>query len=251
MKTVAQLEAEERRQIEAPLLDKIEIMQGLLISLGHDLRAPLVTVKTFLGYLQQDIANGDKEGIVKDVEFMNSATKKATRMLEYVLEYSRVGRVIGESVHFTFREISEEAYIATAGMISIKEINFKVIGKSEVNFFADRHRLAQIWQNLIDNAAKYMGDQTEPYIEVGVVEKVEDGKIFFVRDNGIGIDPAHRDRVFSLFSQLNPEAHGSGFGLALVRRIVEFYGGKIWLESEGLGKGTCFYFTLPDALKKV
>ena len=72
-----------------------------------------------------------------------------------------------------------------------------------------------------------------------------------MRDNGIGIDTRYREKVFGLFEKLDPKAEGTGIGLALVKRIVEMYKGRIWLESDGIGKGVCFYFTLPEAVKSI
>ena len=101
----------------------------------------------------------------------------------------------------------------------------------------------EVLQNLLDNAAKFMGDQSNPCIEIGQVGE-EDGKpIFFVRDNGIGIAPEHHERVFGLFNQLDPKMEGTGVGLALVKRIVKFHGGRVWVESEA-GMGSTFYLTL-------
>jgi signal transduction histidine kinase len=112
--------------------------------------------------------------------------------------------------------------------------------------YGDRPRLLEVWQNLIDNAAKFMGDQPDPQIEIGRVGNAEDGSpIFFVRDNGIGIDPKFKDRIFGLFDKLDPRSEGTGIGLALIKRIIEFHGGRIWIESEP-GKGSTFYFTLPS-----
>jgi signal transduction histidine kinase len=114
------------------------------------------------------------------------------------------------------------------------------------HIYGDRARLLEVWQNLIDNAAKFMGDQPNPQIEIGQEGRAEDGSpIFFVRDNGIGIDPKFKDRIFGLFDKLDPRTDGTGIGLALVKRIVESHGGRIWLESE-LGKGATFYFTIPQ-----
>jgi signal transduction histidine kinase len=75
--------------------------------------------------------------------------------------------------------------------------------------------------------------------------------VFFVRDNGSGIDPRYHEKVFGLFEKLDPRAGGTGMGLALVKRIVELYGGRIWVESKGTGQGACFYFTLPAAVESV
>jgi signal transduction histidine kinase len=115
--------------------------------------------------------------------------------------------------------------------------------------FGDRQRLLEVLQNLIDNAAKFMGSQPEPRIEVGQRGE-EDGKlIFYVRDNGIGILPEHYDRVFGLFNKLDSNSEGTGVGLALVKRIVEVHSGRIWVESEA-GMGTTFYFSLPGSVEK-
>jgi signal transduction histidine kinase len=110
--------------------------------------------------------------------------------------------------------------------------------------YGDRPRLFEVLQNLVDNAAKFMGDQRNPLIEIGQEGSTEDGNpILFVRDNGIGIDPNFKDRIFGLFDKLDPHTEGTGIGLALAKRIIEFHGGRIWVESEP-GKGATFYFTL-------
>ncbi|MFT3895051.1 MAG: ATP-binding protein [Anaerolineales bacterium] len=112
------------------------------------------------------------------------------------------------------------------------------------NLYGDRIRLREVFENLIDNAAKYMGDQPAPAIEIGAKE--QDGECaFYVKDNGIGIDPAYQTRIFSLFEKLNPRSDGTGIGLTLVKRIIETHGGRIWVQSEGDGKGTVFWFTVP------
>ena len=108
----------------------------------------------------------------------------------------------------------------------------------------DRARFVAVLQNLLDNAAKFIGSQPEPRIEVGV-RGSESERVFFVRDNGIGIDPRHHQKVFGLFDKLDPRSEGTGVGLAIVQRILEVHGGRIWLESEGAGKGSSFCFTLP------
>ena len=104
----------------------------------------------------------------------------------------------------------------------------------------------EVLQNLLDNAAKFMGDQKEPRIEIGQCgEDAEHGMpILYVKDNGIGIPSEHHDRIFGLFNKLDPNAEGTGIGLAIVRRIIEVHGGRIWAQSE-VGMGSTFYFTLP------
>jgi signal transduction histidine kinase len=101
----------------------------------------------------------------------------------------------------------------------------------------------EVFQNLVDNAVKFMGDQPAPRVEIGVEPKGED-TVFYVRDNGIGVDPRHQSKLFDLFEKLDPGTEGTGIGLALVQRIVEVHGGKIRVESAGPGQGTTFHFTL-------
>jgi len=108
----------------------------------------------------------------------------------------------------------------------------------------DRTRITQVLQNLIDNAVKFMGEQPQPLIWIGQ-RTIDDQLAFFVRDNGMGIQLEYQDRIFGLFDKLDSTADGTGLGLALVKRIIEAHGGKIWVNSDGAGKGATFYFTLP------
>ncbi len=108
--------------------------------------------------------------------------------------------------------------------------------------------MLEVLQNLLDNACKFMGDQPDPKIDIGMRGYTANGEpIIFVRDNGIGIDPRFHDRIFGLFNKLDVHTNGTGVGLALAKRIIEEHGGKIWVESLGKGTGTTFYFSLPDS----
>lgn len=109
--------------------------------------------------------------------------------------------------------------------------------------FGDRVRLTEVFQNLLENAIKFMGNHPEPTVKIGV--RTTQGEVVcFVQDNGIGIAPSYHNRVFDLFDQLTPDNQGSGIGLTLAKRIVDVHGGRIWVESEGEGKGSTFFFTL-------
>jgi len=108
---------------------------------------------------------------------------------------------------------------------------------------ADRRRLLEVLQNLLENAAKFTGAQEHPKVEFGMRQD-GDERVFFVRDNGQGIEPRFLERVFGLFEKLDPGGEGTGVGLALVRRIIEAHGGRVWAESAGLGRGATFCFTL-------
>jgi PAS domain S-box-containing protein len=237
----------DRKRREEELQRKNAEMERFTYMISHDLKSPLVTVRTFLGYLDQDLAQGRADRVAKDMGFIRDATGKMGRLLEDLLEVSRVGRVVNPPVKVSFADLAQEALAAVAGAIATRGVAVQVEA-APVTLCGDRPRLEEIWQNLVENAVKYMGDQAEPRIEMGV-EGRGPGAVFFVRDNGMGIDPRFQAKVFDLFEKLDPTSEGTGLGLALVKRIVEFYEGRLWLESDGCGQGTCFRFTLPLALK--
>ncbi|MBL0226547.1 MAG: PAS domain S-box protein [Geobacteraceae bacterium] len=239
----------ERKRVEIELQHKTAEMEQFTYSVTHDLRSPLVTFQTFLGYLCQDLAGDDDERVSKDIEFIRTAADRMQNLLEELLEYSRAGRMESSHDQAGFRELVAEAMEAVAGQSLRGRVNVQS-ADSDLKLCGDRRRLLQIWQNLLDNAHKYMGDQPSPRIDIGFERDGEDVR-FFVRDNGVGIKPENREKVFDLFVRLETSGGGVGMGLAMVRRIVEKYGGRIWVESAGEGQGSCFRFTLPGALNTV
>ena len=230
------------------LQSKNSELERFLYTSSHDLKSPVVTVRTFLGYLEQDMATGDADLIAKDMQFIQTATGKMVQELDDLMEFARVGRVVGVPVDVTFRALVDDALGAVAGRIAKRGVTLQV-NDCELVLHGDKARLAEVFQNLIDNACKFMGDQKEPRIEIGFAENNGE-TAFFVRDNGIGIDPRFQSKIFNLFEKVDPKVEGTGMGLALVKRIVELSAGRIWVESPGLGQGACFYFTLPGAMPK-
>jgi PAS domain S-box-containing protein len=240
-------EVTERNRIERELRAKNTELERFAYTVSHDLKSPLVTVRTFAGYLHEDLAAGDTAKITADLGYITHAADRMGRLLDELLKLSRVGQTRDLPVRTSYREIAEEALRLTAGAVSRARAQVD-LDEQDVPLYGDRTRLIEIWQNLIDNAAKFMGPQPAPRIRMG--SRTAEGETeFFVQDNGVGIDPRHGERVFGLFDKLDPASGGTGIGLALVRRIVELYGGRIRVESEGQGLGSCFAFTLPDAAR--
>jgi signal transduction histidine kinase len=118
-----------------------------------------------------------------------------------------------------------------------------IVANNMPSIHVDRMRIVEVMINLIENSIKYIGKPAHPEVEIGYRADAEE-PTFFVRDNGIGIDPYQQAKVFGLFYKVNKSSEGTGAGLAIVKRIIEVHGGHIWIESE-LGKGTTFCFTLP------
>lgn len=223
-------------------------MERFNYTVSHDLKTPLVTIETFLGFLQADLKNQDAPAIDKDIGYIRSATGRMAELLDSLLRIAKVGHISDTPEKMTFNELLADVMTLVAGNVSTDDIHID-LSDNDLLLFGDRVRLIEIWQNLIDNAIKYRGEQSQTIIEVGL-EQQNGETVFFVRDNGMGIDPNYREKIFGMFDQLDKNSSGSGLGLALVKRVVEIYGGHIWVESQGPGTGSCFYFTLPDALSE-
>jgi PAS domain S-box-containing protein len=238
-----QAELAARKNLIAELESKNAELERFTYTVSHDLKSPLFTIRGFLGYLEKDAYSGNFERMKSDMQRITDATDRMMRLLNELLELSRIGRLRNESTYIPFDELAREALELVQGRIM--DAGIKVSIKPDLPaVYGDRQRLVEVLQNLVDNAAKFMGDQKKPRIEIGQ-DGEEDGKpIFHVRDNGIGISPEHYERVFGLFNKLDVKTDGTGIGLALVKRIVEVHGGRIWVESEA-GKGSTFLFTLP------
>jgi len=236
----------ERKQAQLSLEQKNQELEQLAYSVSHDLKSPLITVKTYAGMLRQDLQNGDQPQINQDLNYIDKAADKIQQLLDALLQYSRIGTVDTQAQTLSADQAVEDCLAALAGILQKHDVK---VSNSELNQQLHGNPLyfAQVWQNLIENSVKYSGDQPHPLIEIGAMQQGQD-VVFYVRDNGIGIAPEHNDRIFNLFSQLNQGSEGSGLGLALVKKIISIYQGRIWVESAGEGQGSCFMFTLPGAL---
>ncbi|HEY3474860.1 MAG TPA: ATP-binding protein [Anaerolineales bacterium] len=238
----------ERASLSASLEALSAELERFLYTAFHDLRSPLVTIKGFLGLLAEDIRANRSDQIQRDIERIGAAADKMDELLSGLLELSRIGRVIHPSEEVDLGQLSREALQALDERLRSKNITVRVAPDLPV-VYGDRLRLREVLENLIDNASKHMGDQPDPVIEIGVREQ-EREPVIFVRDNGPGIEPRYHNRIFNLFEKLDPSVEGPGIGLALVKRIVELHGGRVWVESEGERQGATFCFTIPDSRRK-
>lgn len=209
---------------------------------SHDLFEPLRMVTSYLQLLAKNY-EGTLDASAK--EFIGFALDGAQRMqalIHALLEYSRL-ETRGRSFELVDCEFVLETVMANL-KVAFEENKATITHGPLPKVVADKVQLTQVFQNLIGNAVKFHG-ASPPRIEVGAEQRGQEW-IFSVRDNGIGIDPKNVGRIFVIFQRLHTrrEYPGTGIGLALVKKIVERHGGRIWVESE-LGKGSTFYFSLP------
>ncbi len=234
----------ERAAVIRELEEKNAELERFTYTVSHDLKSPLVTIRGFVGLLEQDVERGERERMTKDIERIKAATGTMSRLLDDLLELSRVGHLVNPAEEIDMSELAREAVDQVAGRIA--EHGGRIEIEPELpRVVGDRTRLLEVLQNLIDNAIKFSADRPDPRIEIGQ-RRDGDERVIFVRDNGIGVDARYHDKIFELFQRLDLGIDGTGIGLTLVKRIVDVYGGRVWVESEGAGHGSTFCFTLKD-----
>jgi signal transduction histidine kinase len=234
---------EQLRAERADLAAKNAELERFTYTVSHDLKGPLVTVRGFAGLAATDLAAGDPGRARQDLGRIVAAADKMHRILEDLLELSRIGRVVHPPEDVALGEHAREAVELVKAQPGRGDFAVDVAADLPV-VRADRRRLLEALQNLVENAAKFTAGERDPRVTIGSRQDGPD-TVFFVKDNGRGIEPRFLEKVFELFEKLDPAVEGTGVGLALVRRIVEAHGGRTWAESEGPGRGATFCFTLP------
>lgn len=215
-------------------------------TVSHELRNPLITIQGFAGLIQEEVIGGkNPDELINSVHRINVAVDTLDALLTDLLKLSRAGKSINTPEPIGFGTIVDEVaaqfahQLAEYGIRLETDPDFPVVN-------VDHARIREALVNLIENAIKYRGNRQDSFIRIGITTK-DDVPVFFVEDNGIGIDSRYLERIFNLFEKLDGTSEGTGVGLAIVKRIIEVHGGKIWAESAGVGKGTTFLFTLPGA----
>jgi signal transduction histidine kinase len=233
----------EREQLMAELEARHAEMERFTYAVSHDLKSPLLTIQGFLALLEQDVVGGDLERMRTDMHYIQVATATMQRLLDELLELSRLGYVANLLTEVPLSELAREAVTLVGGQLVARGVQVHIMPQLPV-VRGDRPRLLAVLQNLVDNAIKFMGAQPAPRIEIGTRQEGEQ-TICYVQDNGVGIEPRYHEKIFGLFERLDTTSGGTGMGLALVKRILEGHGGRIWVESAGQGHGSTFCFTLP------
>ncbi|MCX6360237.1 MAG: ATP-binding protein [Armatimonadetes bacterium] len=237
--------AEALRASEAKLRIRNAELQRIAYTISHDLKSPLVTVLTFVGFVRDDIANGNEERVRQDLDFISQGATRMSALLDALLHFTRVGALAPGAEPVSYAALIAEVVGALAGRIHDSGVDIRV-APADFTLYGDRVRLGEIWQNLIENSIKYMGERPDPTVWIEVEGSGPEAR-FSVRDNGIGVEPKLQQKVFDLFQKLDPATEGTGVGLAVVKRLVESYGGSAAFASQGAGLGAEVAFTLPLA----
>jgi two-component system, sensor histidine kinase and response regulator len=214
-------------------------------SVAHDLRAPLRAVAGIAGVLEEDFADGLGAPGRRLVQGIRTGCERMARLIEDLLAFARIGRQALETQPVLMNEVVSEVLLELRPTYEGRDIRFSVgeLGIAQ----ADPALLRQVLVNLISNAIKFTRKTARAAVEVGSSPNPAPGEgTYFVRDNGAGFDKRHAEKLFAAFQRLHrqEEFEGTGVGLAVVQRIVQQHGGRVWAEGVVNG-GATFYFTLP------
>ncbi len=205
---------------------------------SHDLKSPLRSIDTLINWFKEDNAAILDEKNNKALDLILSNVEKMDLLIAGILDYSSI-----DKLETTDRTIDLNILVEDLIKIIPNPHNVVVTFKNKMpTVFANDFRLKQLFQNLIQNAIKY-NDKEKGFVEIGSIENEHENE-FYIKDNGIGIKERYQDKIFNIFSKLENKDQSSGIGLSIVKKIVDLYGGKIWLESQE-NIGTTFYFNIP------
>jgi PAS domain S-box-containing protein len=226
----------------AELERKNEELQMFAHVASHDLREPLRMISSYVQLLAERYRGRLGSDADDFIHYAVDGVHRMEKLLDALLDYARVG-----SRARPFEEVDTGAVLEDVKrnlILAIENSAAVVEAEAMPRVRADPTQVAQLLQNLIANALKFRGEK-RPHVELSATLDGEHWR-FCVRDNGIGIDPKHRERIFGIFERLHTSSEypGTGIGLSICKRIVERHGGRIWVESEP-GQGAHFYFTLP------
>ena len=256
--------AEQLSVLNTDLVRSNDELDAFAYVAGHDLKEPLRGIHKHAHQLRQDAEASHASGAQSRarLDAMLRLTVRMDGLLDALLHFSRVGRLSLEREEVRLDELLADAVDSLGARLEDGRVEMRV-PRSMPAVRCDRVRTREIFANLIANAAKY-NEKSERWVEVGYIDpgemprpaggwgsaaRLAGQRVFYVRDNGIGIEERHRDRVFMMFKRLHARdafGGGSGAGLAIAKKLVEQHRGAIWFES-ALSVGTTFYFTLGSA----
>lgn len=233
------------KETQMELTRSNEELEHFAYAVSHDLRQPLRMVNSYLQLLTLELGDGLSSDAEEMINFAQEGAKRMDEMILGILSYSRAGRKTSPLAWVDSQQVLNEVLTFLSPMLKETGGNIQVCGEwPEV--YVSRDELVRLLQNLLHNALKYVDKHTTPKVTV-TGRQFHDCWNVVIKDNGIGIAPDQQDRLFKVFSRLQPRSRfdGTGIGLAVCKRIIEHHGGHIEVMSDGEGHGSCFSFTLP------
>ncbi len=219
-------------------------MESFSYTVSHDLRSPLHTIHGYTQLMLEDYSDRLEPEALGFLDTILNASKNMAQLIDDLLKFSRSGRAVIEKNHVNLSNVASQVMQLIRQRDSSRIVHVKI--QEGISGYADKNLMGVVLDNLLGNAWKYSGKNTEAEIEFGETE-IDGEKVYFVKDNGAGFDMEKADTMFNPFERFHSteEFPGTGVGLATVRRILEKHDGRIWAESQ-VGKGSVFYFTLPE-----
>lgn len=235
----------DRRQQHEELVRKNGELEHYVQNVTHDLRSPLVSLLGFSRLLSQEYGDGMDETARHFLDRIEKAGRAMEALINDLLELSRIGRTRDHKAYVNVSDVLSQLHAELKPRLESQRVRLSLPDEAAV-VMCDRTRLYQVFSNLIGNALDYMGPAENAEIRIDVHEEPGEHRLV-VSDNGRGVDPANRDRIFELFQSCGPRAdgrRGTGIGLAIVKKIAQSQGGRVWVESCP-GEGAAFHVTLP------
>jgi signal transduction histidine kinase len=224
-------------------------LEAFSYSVSHDLRAPVRAISGFVQILEEDHANKlDVDGL-RSLDVIKRNTRRMGQLIDDLLSFAQLGRAKLSPIRFDMaalvQGIVDDAKRASEfqrAQVLIGELP-PAIGESSL--------IGQVWVNLVQNALKFSSERDRPLVTIGSVPGTQRETVYFIRDNGVGFDMRHAVKLFGVFERLHKaeEFPGTGVGLAIVQRVIERHGGRVWAEG-AVGEGATFYFSLPSDLAR-
>ena len=233
-----------RKGAEEELQKINEELKNFVHVVSHDLRTPITFIQGFSSVLLEEYHDTLDDKGRMCLQRIYASARRMEALVSDLLALSKIGRVVSSFQNVSCGEIVSNMASDLQNKLGSSEIEL-VLAENLPMICCDGGRIRQVFENLVVNAIKFMGNTKSPRIEIRCEDRGEFLQ-FCVRDNGIGIDPQYHLTIFEKFHRLREieDDEGTGLGLAIVRRIVTNHGGKVWVESER-GKGSSFYFILP------
>ena len=231
-------------ELEKRVIERTAQLEAFSYSVSHDLRAPLSHILDFVESIQKDAGASLSKKTLGHLTTIFQLAKKMANLIDDLLAFSQVGRAELQKQEVNLDELCKETLADFRADTKRRNIVWKIHPLPSVR--ADRALLRMVLVNLISNAVKFTGKQTEAKIEIGCAPGSDNETIVFIRDNGAGFNQEYAHKLFVVFQRLHvqDEFEGTGIGLANVQRIIERHGGRVWAEGVVDG-GATFYFSIP------